>query len=423
LSVTTPNVIIGVVYMAEVAPDWSPDEKTASLISRIIARHRDVLARAFKSDRERIVNSAAARGVLRSGGTIKALRNTYSQDVREYAQKVTDEVMGVMSADGTLDDASAAWLRTELERNFDAVAQGVGRAIANDQTFRGLPTDDRGVPAALASELKRELGITLDKSTLRRPQAAISDGRRDDAADRDPLVPLKNRRAYDDDLHEQFNVALANGQPLALIVFDIDRFKSVNDDHGGHATGDEALIAVAQIALKCVSGKGTAYRFGGDEFAIVLPNHSTNEAIAVAERVRRSVNERPLTSRSITLSASIGVAVIPDHGADPEALKKAADAAAYDAKRNGRNLVRVFGEPPPTAVEREPERKVAEPGTLSSEQRQKIRQDYFRDGFARCPADEAMLKVQDTTTFGSKTASILVLCPLCGFQEELSGDR
>jgi diguanylate cyclase (GGDEF)-like protein len=231
-------------------------------------------------------------------------------------------------------------------------------------------------------------------------------------------VPLLNRRALETDAPSILAAATADA-PVALLFFDIDHFKKVNDEHGGHAIGDEALISVATVANACVAGKGTVFRYAGDEFIIVLPNHSTDEAIAVGERLRRAVHGTPITSQSLSLSLSIGIAISPDHGQDLATLQHAADQALYDAKELGRNLVRVFGEERPARVNRLPARRQPDASGLSHSQQEAIRRDYFRTGIARCPNDEAMLQVQDTTTFGKTRNSIYVSCPLCGLTEEL----
>lgn len=236
----------------------------------------------------------------------------------------------------------------------------------------------------------------------------------------DHLTALRNRRAFESDLTKSLAAATKSGEPIALLVFDIDKFKNVNDDHSGHATGDQALVAVAQIAAKCVARKGAAYRLGGDEFAAVLPNHTIQEALAVGERIRSTVNEAKVTSHNLTLSLSIGVAGCPAHGEDAASLMESADKAAYDAKDLGRNLVRVFGEAPPTVIgPREPIRREPAPGGLTDEQRRKIRLEYFRNRTARCPHDDVLLEVQDTTGLGQQTNSIYVSCPFCGLSEEL----
>lgn len=400
------------------------DPAIESLVQRIVRKHHDALGVTIKQERDKITNAAAARGTLRSGGTVKTLRDAYIATARHYADTVTAEVIGVLAPEGAIPPQNAQWARTLLETNFEHVAVAVMTTLGNDRALQNLPiVDNRDYGGALATDLKRDLGITLDKVALRSgarvAPTAVADG-----ADLDTLVPLKNRRGFEADLAKALSKASESSEPVALLAFDIDKFKSVNDNHGGHATGDEALVGVAQITAAIVRGKGTAYRFGGDEFTVLLPNHSRNEAIAVAERIRGAVNGRPMTSRNLTLSVSVGVAVFSEHASDIATLKKAADDAAYDAKNLGRNLVRAFGEPPPTASgPREPERKEATPGGLTDEQRRSIREQYFRHRSARCPLDDAILNVQDVTAFGEKTNTILICCPLCGLQETISGGR
>jgi diguanylate cyclase (GGDEF)-like protein len=266
-----------------------------------------------------------------------------------------------------------------------------------------------------ATAIRRDLRIELDLALLEKhpePLAVV------DGALLDPLVPLQNRRG----LEQEFGIRTKeSSDPICLVLFDIDHFKDVNDKHGGHATGDEALVSIAEAAGACVKGKGSAFRYGGDEFVLLLPNHSRQEGLAVAERFRREVNGKPRTSQQLTLSVSVGVAVGPDDGGDFSALHKAADAALYDAKKNGRNIVRYFGEPdPPTPAPREPERKAPEPGGLSASEQLGIRQDYFRHRIARCPGDQAVLNVQDVTGFGDRTNSLLVSCPLCGLSASVN---
>jgi diguanylate cyclase (GGDEF)-like protein len=272
----------------------------------------------------------------------------------------------------------------------------------------------------LVGENERDLRIAVDKAALRQPTNNVSEPA-NDLAFIDALVALGNRRAFDMSISELLVAAGVAQEPLALLRIDIDNFKAVNDQHGGHAVGDEALVAIARILESSVRGKGTAYRISGDEFAMLLPNHTVNEALAVGERARRSVNEQPLTSRSLNISVSIGVAVQPDHGTHPASLSQAADTACYDAKQLGRNLVRIYGEPPPATAngERHVDRKQPEPGGLSDQQRTKIRTDYFRDRLARCPFDEAILDVQDVTAQQDSRNQILVSCPLCGISEHL----
>jgi diguanylate cyclase (GGDEF)-like protein len=159
----------------------------------------------------------------------------------------------------------------------------------------------------------------------------------------DSLTGLLGRGALDRSLKVVLERA-SNSQPCGYVMADVDHFKKVNDTHG-HPAGDDVLREVAKRLSQTVRGKGRAYRYGGEEMALLLPNHSPSEATAVAERARRAIEHAPVGSIQVT--ASFGVAGFPDHASDEATLVKAADAALYEAKRLGRNVVRLSGDPPP----------------------------------------------------------------------------
>lgn len=234
----------------------------------------------------------------------------------------------------------------------------------------------------------------------------------------DPLTHLLTRAAFDDALERYYKEATAD-QPASLIIADIDHFKKVNDNHG-HQAGDEVLRELACRLLKTIQGKGFAYRYGGEEFAVILPNHTADEALAVAERARREAETAISVAGSVT--SSFGVAVVPPHASNVQQWLKKADQALYDAKHLGRNLVRLSGEPPPEAGQvRQPARKQAEPGTLSDEAKEKLRLQILRHGPALCPSDQVPLQVHDMTGIGDSGSSFIVNCPGCGFQTDLPG--
>jgi diguanylate cyclase (GGDEF)-like protein len=206
-----------------------------------------------------------------------------------------------------------------------------------------------------------------------------------------------------------------NGEePFALVLFDIDGFKQVNDKYGSHAVGDEALISIAKTAAECVKGKGSAFRLHGDEFALLLPNHTRQEAAAVSERLRIAVNGSARTSQNLILSISAGVAEWPADNPNLEELLKAADRAQYDSKKYGKNLVRIFGEAaPPSPGPREPERKQGTTGELTPNECLQIRKDWSLNRLARCPRDEAILDVEPLDVQQARTM-LSVNCPFCG---------
>jgi len=127
-------------------------------------------------------------------------------------------------------------------------------------------------------------------------------------------------------------------KPLSLVMIDLDHFKSINDDFG-HLAGDEALRQAARSARAVSEGKGELYRYGGEEFVLLLANHSLKEAAAVAERIRVSIEalDVPHVNRSVT--ASLGVATFPEVTSEAKEILKYADTALYRSKESGRNCV------------------------------------------------------------------------------------
>ena len=158
---------------------------------------------------------------------------------------------------------------------------------------------------------------------------------------RDPLTGLYNRRYLEDVLERETRRAVRAEHGLGVIMLDLDHFKRFNDTYG-HDTGDAVLRETAALFLKSVRAEDIVCRYGGEEFVIILPMAGFNTAYARAERIREKVHELNLLCRGeavgkITVSA--GVAGLPEHGLVPKELLKAADAALYRAKAEGRDRV------------------------------------------------------------------------------------
>jgi len=165
----------------------------------------------------------------------------------------------------------------------------------------------------------------------------------------DSLTGLANRARFDDFLAQQFATALAARTPLALIMLDVDTFKSVNDKYG-HPAGDKALAALGKILASAARATDLAARYGGEEMALILPGTPRSIAAVIAESVRRAVAAKPVLvgNRELSLTASFGVAAV-EPGVPlkaPAHLLKAADMALYAAKSGGRNCVKVWSPKP-----------------------------------------------------------------------------
>jgi diguanylate cyclase (GGDEF)-like protein len=160
-------------------------------------------------------------------------------------------------------------------------------------------------------------------------------------ASTDALTGLGNRHAMEETFPREVGRCLQGDQPVSLIMVDVDRFKSFNDKFG-HVAGDRALSAVAHVLLKQFRPRDHLVRFGGDEFAILLPGIGEAEALTIAERVREAVSGSTGDSNDslirIPVEISMGVAQLQENDTF-ESLLRAADKALYRAKAAGRNTV------------------------------------------------------------------------------------
>jgi diguanylate cyclase (GGDEF)-like protein len=154
---------------------------------------------------------------------------------------------------------------------------------------------------------------------------------------RDPLTALFNRRAFEEIAFREMSGAARTGLGLSLLMFDIDRFKLVNDQYG-HATGDAVLIAVTKTLRDSLRDEDFLCRWGGDEFFALLPRAKREQAQHVAERVLQAFEDFsfPLEGKSIQIAVSIGIATNEGDAKDIPSLIKLADAALYRAKAAGR---------------------------------------------------------------------------------------
>lgn len=154
----------------------------------------------------------------------------------------------------------------------------------------------------------------------------------------DALTGQGNRRALDELLKQQAAFYVASGKSFSILMLDIDFFKSINDGFG-HMTGDDVLRAFAQRVRACLRPRDVCARFGGEEFVVVLPQTTLEEAREVAERLRLGVAECPLLDTPrVQVTVSIGVATLAA-GQTVAELLATADAAVYVAKKGGRNQV------------------------------------------------------------------------------------
>ncbi|MHB1332717.1 MAG: putative bifunctional diguanylate cyclase/phosphodiesterase [Sulfuriferula sp.] len=156
----------------------------------------------------------------------------------------------------------------------------------------------------------------------------------------DPLTALLNRRAFQEVINREYANSRRTTKAFSFILFDLDRFKMLNDNYG-HDIGDRFLLAVSEVAKQTLRTSDWLCRWGGEEFLALLPDTDEHGAFKIAERLRNKIEKLSIqfNAQKIKATASMGIASYPRDGDTPEFLIKAADAALYEAKKTGRNRV------------------------------------------------------------------------------------
>jgi diguanylate cyclase (GGDEF)-like protein len=159
----------------------------------------------------------------------------------------------------------------------------------------------------------------------------------------DSLTGLANSRAAGQDLERMAAFAGRTGTPLTAIMLDLDHFKRINDTFG-HQVGDEALAALGRVLRAGTRTSDFVARYGGEEFLVLLQDTNAGGGAEVAETLREAVRQMHVPGLTTRVTASFGVASIPEHAGEADALLRCADRALYAAKEGGRDQVRVFGD-------------------------------------------------------------------------------
>jgi two-component system cell cycle response regulator len=230
-----------------------------------------------------------------------------------------------------------------LERTRNTPILAVAEPDNNARLVRGLeigvndylirPIDKNEMLARVRTQIKKKRYTERLRDNV---QASI------EMAITDALTGLFNRRYMETHLSALVDQAATRGKPIAVLIVDIDFFKSVNDGYG-HDAGDDVLREFALRIRKSIRNIDLACRYGGEEFVIVMPETDMGVATMVAERLRRRIASEPFPiqegSRSLEVTISIGIAALNAPGDNAAAMLKRADQALYRAKRDGRNRV------------------------------------------------------------------------------------
>jgi len=215
-------------------------------------------------------------------------------------------------------------------------------------TLAGVVTSAAGAPA-IAVLINRSMGIVLTWAVAVTALRHLAVGNRlrralQNAAFRDPLTGLYNRRYFFRICNNELLRYRRHGNSFSLIFIDADYFKRINDEFS-HCAGDKALCAIAEVCMASVRDSDIVGRFGGEEFIVLLPHTHAQDAAIVAERIRRNMHKREIDwdGRRLDVTLSLGVAEIGPNVGDLDVVLKEADRALHAAKAGGRDQVVVAG--------------------------------------------------------------------------------
>lgn len=277
------------------------------------------------------------------------LRFTYlSPSFEQLTGYPVEEALGQPVVDA-LPDESAELLREAIERRVPRAVMGDPAARSGRSEYLQRRKDGGSVWVGLETtfiadrrgRIRAVLGIARDIDERKKAELELAQ-----LATTDPLTGLANRRLFFEEAARELARAARSGTPTGFVMMDLDRFKALNDAFG-HQAGDRVLATTARAIRSAVRLEDLAGRYGGEEFALLLPGLGPAPALALAERLRAMVEAMRFEDESgpYGVTASFGVAAAAPGELDLDALVAAADAALYEAKRSGRNLVRGAARP------------------------------------------------------------------------------
>lgn len=297
----------------------------------------------------------AARNMFQSGGAVKAITEVDIERIQLMANaRVRSLIAAYEKANLQFDDTALDEISIEISNLCTIWQSHVVKHIEQivHQSFNG--TQPPGLVGSLTqtasskissirARIVRDLRIKRDEVVLETQNtSSLSPEEYRNATTLeprlDPLLKIRDRGEYDNDLASLWEQHSRIKQPLALIIVDIDHFKKFNDTFG-HDVGDRVLQQTAGVIESVVIGKGRAYRYGGEELTVLLSNFCLGEAVAIAERARTEILNTQIEDCPESVTASFGVSSYPETTIQPSDLFKQADDALYQSKEKGRNCV------------------------------------------------------------------------------------
>jgi diguanylate cyclase len=300
-----------------------------------------VYAAGFNAALNQVINETLARNGTLSEADLEQIYDTYISHI-----KTTDRIDKVGSrVIGEIDDVmrlvgDALGVSLCYDESLSDATQKL-EVVLNQNQIKAIVemlVKSTGVMRETNKVLQDRL--TLSKTEIGNLQQSLEAIRTESLTD--PLTGLGNRKYFDRSLGAAVQTARVSGEPLSLLMFDIDHFKSFNDSYG-HLTGDQVLRLVGMSLRQAIKGQDITARYGGEEFAVLLPNTAMRQALTVADHIRRAIMAKELKKKSSgeilgRVTISVGVSMLRPTD-DTDSLIERADVCLYIAKRNGRNRV------------------------------------------------------------------------------------
>jgi diguanylate cyclase len=300
-----------------------------------------VYATGYNSPLNKIINETLARNGKLTEADLEQIYDTYLSQIKttDRIDKVGARVIGEIDDVMTLITGALA-VSAGYEDSLSGAAEKLAAAKNRDQIKAIIESLVHSTREMRETNKALEDRLQLSKTEISNLQQSLDAIRVESLTD--PLTGLGNRKYFDRSIERAVQIAIESGEPLSLLMFDIDHFKSFNDSYG-HLTGDQVLRLVGLSLKQTIKGQDITARYGGEEFAVVLPNTGLRQALTVADHIRRAVMAKELKKKSTgeilgRVTISVGVSILkPDD--DTDSLIERADACLYAAKRNGRNRV------------------------------------------------------------------------------------
>ena len=300
-----------------------------------------VYATGYNTPLNKIINETLARNGKLTEADLEHIYDTYLSHIKttdridKVGARVIGEIDDVMKLIGDALGMSASY-----DASLSGATKKLSTAQNRDQVKKVIESLLKSTREMRDTNKALEERLTLSRSEISNLQQSLEAIRAESLTD--PLTGLGNRKYFDRSIETAVQNALENGEPLSLLMFDIDHFKSFNDSYG-HLTGDQVLRLVGMSLKQTIKGQDITARYGGEEFAVVLPNTALRQALTVADHIRRAVMAKELKKKSTgeilgRVTISVGVSMLKP-GDDTDSLIERADACLYAAKRNGRNRV------------------------------------------------------------------------------------